>query len=119
MFALQELLSFPIGLIDPKTRRPVQFKLKRGQRTYRYYQAPNGDRFCYTPHKDVNGDYWVFTIKGKGIGSRSGNPRYYQTKAIVRCAKRKTAFNKMAARFYKATGVAIKPPTLDELEMEE
>lgn len=118
MFALKNLLSFPLGLVDPKTRRPVQFKLKRNQRVYKYYAAPNGDRFCYTPHKDVNGDYWVFTVKGKGVGSRTGNPRYYQTKAIVRCAKRKTAFGKAAARYYRATGITVNPPTLDDI-MEE
>lgn len=46
---------------NPRTGKPIQFKLARNQNIYLYYRARDGKkRFCYTPHKDLDGWYYSF-----------------------------------------------------------
>lgn len=43
----------------------IQFNLKPGQCTYRYYHT-NGQMHCYTPHADTHGRFWCWTYKRHG-----------------------------------------------------
>jgi len=48
---------------DAKQRgESMVYQLKRGQRMYAYVGAVGRTTFCYTPHRDTNGDYWCFNL---------------------------------------------------------
>jgi hypothetical protein len=85
----------------------IEFRLKPGECTYRYYQGPSGRQYCYTPHPSTKGDYFVFTYVPKGKGSRSGKASRFALRDLVRCAKRKTARGKALQRYEKDKKEAI------------
>lgn len=76
---------------------PAPPRRGRQRRKYHYYQTPDQWRFCYTPWKDVNGDYFTFIYKPYGKGSQSGKAIRWRMKDKVRARTRKTA----KARAYK------------------
>ncbi len=88
------------------------YKLKPGQRMYHYYGTVGGrTQYCYTPHRDTNGDYWAFNRvrifynpKAK-LGELVA--RYKMTKK-VKCAKRSTAQRKALRRYHSALAASEK-----------
>lgn len=64
--------------------KPVKFMLKPGDNLYLYFTGKSGAMYCYTPHKDVDGYYYVWTYAPRGKGSRSGKPERWVMKQVVR-----------------------------------
>lgn len=100
---LTELLADSLGPRNPKTGKPIKFELRPDQHAYIYYSGPRGYRYCYTPHPDIEGNYWVWTYKPVGKGAWSGTATRWTMVDLVRCAKRKTAIHRALARFVDAT----------------
>jgi len=99
---LTSLLSETFSIRDPQTHKPIKFLLERGECVYRYFKGAAGEMFCYTPHADIIGYYWVWTYKPIGKGSRSGKARRFKMTHLIRCAKRRTAKERAQARCQKA-----------------
>lgn len=100
--ALAGLLGSFYALKNPKTGNAIEFKVKKREHTFNYFLSRKGDLFCYTPHPDVDGNFWCFTYKPIGKGSRSGKAIQWKAIDLVRCAKRKTAKDKALARWSKS-----------------
>src|SRR5690349_15678157 len=98
MNELQELVSELTAIRNPATGKPISFNLKKGQHLYNFYRGPRGEMFCYTPHADKDGNYWCFTYRPFGKGSRSGTARQWKLMSLVRCARRKIADKKAHQR---------------------
>ena len=102
MQGVQEVISDLFSLKDPKSGEVIQFHIKRNEHSYLYYKGPRGELYCYTPHPDINGNFWCWTYQPIGKGSRSGRPHKLKLVDLVRCAKRKTAKAKALRRLRSA-----------------
>jgi hypothetical protein len=104
MDELNTMLSNLTGVCNPATGKPIRFNLKKGQHYCNYFDGPRGEMFCYTPHPDVDGNYWCFTYQPYGAGSRSGDPKRWKVIKLVRCSRRKVACQKARQRLTRAHG---------------
>jgi hypothetical protein len=95
---LKDIASDIFSLKNPKTGETIRFLLRPNEHNYLYYTGPRGEMYCYSPHPDTKGNYWVWTYKPIGKGSRSGKPHRWNLSNLVRCAKRKTAKAKAILR---------------------
>lgn len=65
-----------------------------------YFESPDQRRFCYTPWKDENGNYFTWVMKPYGRGARSGKAkRWKRVGKIVRARTRKTARARAEKRY--------------------
>lgn len=80
-------------------------KLKDSQHSYLYYEGPRGELYAYTPWKDLDGNYWTWTYKPTGKGSRSGDPSSWSASKIVKARSRKTAKKRCLNRLRKAMNI--------------
>lgn len=95
-----DLISKINSIKDPKTGKSIQFITKsKHQHLWNFYKGQRGEKFCYTPHADTEGNYWCFTYQPIGKGSRTGKPKQWKCIKLVRCAKRKVAQQKAYKRF--------------------
>lgn len=101
--ALRDLLRDMMAMRGPKNER-IQFRLKPGQRTYRYLEGPRGEMYCWTPHKSTEGWYYAYTMQPYGKGSRSGNPTQWRARQRVRYRKRISCKQTAVRRYLKAGG---------------
>lgn len=70
------------GITGPSSRRS----------DFIYWEAPDQRRFCYTPWKDSNGDYFTWVMKPYGRGAKSGDAKNWKRVGkVVRSRTRKTA----------------------------
>lgn len=72
------LKSGQVVTVTPKGTRIVH---PAGRNAYHYYRCET-HMFAYTSLPDTNGDYWSWTYKPKGKGSRT-KPRAWVAKDIV------------------------------------
>ena len=100
--AMKELMSDFNSIKDPKTGKVIKFNLKPGDHIFLRYKGLKGELYCYTAHADTNGNYWCWTYKPTGKGSRSGQAKRWKLTDLVRCAKRKTAHAKALHRLRTA-----------------
>ena len=78
----------------------VEFDLKPGRAVYSYQTDPRGWLHCYTPWKDTQGRFWVWSYKPMGKGSRSGiatdyelwHPRWFRSRSKAK----KVAMDRLA-----------------------
>ncbi len=82
----------------------IEFKLKRDQHSYLYYEGPRGEMYCYTPWKSTLGWYYAYTMQPYGKGSQSGNATQWRARNVVRFRKRNLAKKTALHRLYKAKG---------------
>lgn len=91
----ESVLGSAFGARDPKTGRAIQFSLKPHEHVYNYYKTKRcSDMFCYTPHRDTNGNYWAFIYKAKGPGARTGQANHWKPEHLVRFRTRGAATRK-------------------------
>lgn len=79
---------------EARAGRPIQFPPGMKGHWFRHWRHGR-TQYCYTPHADVNGNFWTFDVVWTGENGMRKNE--------VRCAKRSVAKRKAYAR-YKAAG---------------
>ena len=87
---MQELAGDLFSAKNPRTGKPIQFRLNNNNHQYLYFRA-NGNDYCYTPHADTNGWYYSFAYIGKGAGSRIGRAKQWTMKKLTPHRARKAA----------------------------
>ncbi len=87
---------------DPRTGEPIEFRIHKNENSYLYFVGPHRELYCYSPHADVNGNYWCWTYQPYGKGSRSDKPSNWRVIDLVRCAKRRTAKARAFKRMQRA-----------------
>lgn len=97
---LAEIAGIAFSARNPKTGKPIEFKISKGH-SYLYYRAKNGNDYCYTPHPDTDGWYYSFAYVGIGSGSRSGKAKRFALKHL-QCHRQRKAAKARALRMRKA-----------------
>ena len=98
--AMAEMIGVTFSARNPKTHKPIEFKISKGH-MYLYYRSSNGNDYCYTPHPDIDGWYYSFAYVGVGPGSRSGKAKRFAIK-YLRCHRQRKAAKVRALRMRKA-----------------
>ena len=73
---------------------------RRREGSVRYFETRDQRRFCWTPWKDSNGDYFTWVLKPYGRGAKSGDAKQWKRVGkVVRSRKRKTARKRARTRY--------------------
>lgn len=80
--------------------RLIRRRSRQRQSSVHYFEARDQRRFCWTPWKDSNGNYFTWVLKPYGRGAKSGNAKQWKTVGkIVRSRTRKTARKRAETRY--------------------
>lgn len=100
----QEIVAENPDILPQRRPGSLEFNLKRGQRMYLYW-SHRRTRYCYTPHPDVDGNYWYFDGVRDYYNPKAKPGQLiesFKRKRLVKCARRKTAKNGAWRRYQGA-----------------
>jgi len=73
---------------------------ERNRSSVHYFETRDQRRFCWTPWKDSNGNYFTWVLKPYGRGAKSGNAKQWKRVGkVVLSRTRKTARKRAETRF--------------------
>jgi len=91
---MADIVGIPFTVRNPKTNKPIQFRISKGYYSYIYFRGGSGNDYCYTPHPDLDGWFYSYAYVGVGPGSRVGKAKRFVMKYLRCHRKRRDARNR-------------------------